>query len=187
MTDGMEPISTKDIGSDLIISWEQYHNLIESLAVQVYESGWEFDQIVCLARGGLRVGDVLSRLFRKPLGILFASSYRENGGRSRGDIRFSQGVAMTQKHLGRRLLVADDLADSGITLAQSVDWLRDHSPAANPDIRTAVLWYKACSGIIPDYYVEYLADNPWIRQPFEHYETISPGELSQSRRSQSQD
>jgi hypoxanthine phosphoribosyltransferase len=185
MPDVGKPTPSQDGVSDLIISWEQYHDLIESLAVQVYESGWEFDQIVCLARGGLRVGDVLSRLFRKPLGIVFASSYREDGGRSRGEIRFSQGVAMTQAQLGQRLLVADDLADSGVTLAKAVEWLRDRNSDPNPEIRTAVLWYKACSGIAPDYYVEYLADNPWIRQPFEHYEAISLGELSQNRQSQS--
>ena len=58
----------------LHVSWDQYHKLIEKLALQVHESGWEFDEILCLARGGMRVGDVLSRIFDKPLGVLFTSS-----------------------------------------------------------------------------------------------------------------
>ena len=37
-----------------------------------------------------------------------------------------------------------------------------------------MLWYKACSVFKPDYYVEYLADNPWIHQPFEVYDTLRP-------------
>jgi hypothetical protein len=168
---------------DLNVSWQEYHALIEDLAVKIYDSEWEFDQVVCLARGGLRIGDILSRLFRKPLAILFASSYRGSGGRSRGDIRFSQGVAMTDDQLGSRLLLADDLADSGITLAKSVEWLRSHQASPTSEIRTAVLWYKACSGIAPDYYVEYLADNPWIRQPFELYESVSIADLSRERSS----
>ena len=36
--------------------------------------GWRFDQILCLARGGLRVGDQLSRIFEVPLAILATSS-----------------------------------------------------------------------------------------------------------------
>jgi len=46
------------------------------------------------------------------------------------------------------------------------------------EIRTAVIWYKACSVVVPDYHVDYLADNPWIHQPFEHYESINPAELA---------
>ena len=38
--------------------------------------GLEFDQILCLARGGMRPGDVLSRVFDKPLAIMSTSSYR---------------------------------------------------------------------------------------------------------------
>ena len=29
-------------------------DLIERLALKVYESGWKFDQVLCLARGGVR-------------------------------------------------------------------------------------------------------------------------------------
>jgi hypoxanthine phosphoribosyltransferase len=45
--------------ADLYVSWEDYRRDNEALARLVYESGWSFDQIVCIARGGLRVGDVL--------------------------------------------------------------------------------------------------------------------------------
>ena len=43
--------------------------------------------------------------------------------------------------------------------------------------QAAVLWYKACSVAIPDYYVDYLADNPWIHQPFEMYEKMSAADF----------
>ena len=61
--------------SDLYVSWDEYHAKIEGLAAQIYQSEWEFDQILCLARGGLRIGDILSRIFDKPLAILSTSSY----------------------------------------------------------------------------------------------------------------
>ena len=41
----------------LWVNWEEYHRLIERLALKVHESGWKFDQVLCLARGGVRPGD----------------------------------------------------------------------------------------------------------------------------------
>ena len=46
----------------LYVTWQRYHRLIELLALQVHDSKWEFDNIICIARGGLRVGDQLSRI-----------------------------------------------------------------------------------------------------------------------------
>ena len=68
---------------NLWVGWDEYHRLIELLALQVHASGWKFDQILCLARGGLRVGDQLSRIYDVPLAILATSSYREAAGTSR--------------------------------------------------------------------------------------------------------
>jgi hypoxanthine phosphoribosyltransferase len=48
---------------DLHVSWDEYNRIVERLALTVHESGFKFNQIICVARGGLRVGDVLSRIF----------------------------------------------------------------------------------------------------------------------------
>ena len=47
------------------------------------------------------------------------------------------------------------------------------------ELRTAVLWWKACSVFEPDYYVEYLPESPWIRQPFEVYDDLDPNRLAE--------
>jgi hypoxanthine phosphoribosyltransferase len=166
--------------ADLYVSWSEYHQNIERLAVKVYQSQWDFNQIVCLARGGLRVGDLLSRIYRQPLAILAASSYYGREGRSRGNLTFSENLTMTNKELGDRILLVDDLVDSGVTLQESVIWLKERYPGQIAEIRTAVIWYKASSIVVPDYYVDYLLDNPWIHQPFETYEKITLAELAAS-------
>jgi hypoxanthine phosphoribosyltransferase len=163
---------------DLYVSWSQYHQNIEQLAVKIYESNWDFNQIVCIAKGGLRVGDVLCRLYRKPLAILSASSYGGVDNRVRGAIAFSRHLSMTNEQLGSRVLLVDDLADSGISLRESIHWLESHHGDEIAEIRTAVLWCKGCSVITPDYYVDYLPENPWIHQPFELYERMTPAELA---------
>jgi hypothetical protein len=162
---------------DLYVSWSDYHQKIEQLAAQIYESGWKFNQIVCLARGGLRVGDILSRIYKQPLAILATSSYSGSGKQERGNLTFSRHLTMTTENLGSHILLVDDLVDSGITLEQTIPWLKEYSDSPVEEIRTAVIWYKACSVIAPNYYVDYLHDNPWIHQPFEPYEFMSPEDL----------
>ncbi|MGB8699154.1 MAG: phosphoribosyltransferase family protein [Thermosynechococcaceae cyanobacterium] len=165
--------------SDRYISWTEYDQTIEKLAVEIYQSNWTFNQIVCLAKGGLRVGDVFSRLFDLPLAILSTASYGGPDKQLRGSITFSRDLAMTTASLGNRVLVVDDLVDSGVTLQKTLVWLDRHYGFYIDDLRTAVLWYKACSIFTPDYYVEYLPDNPWVHQPFEPYEKQTPAELAQ--------
>lgn len=162
---------------DLYVSWSDYYQKIEHLAAQIYQSGWEFNQIVCLARGGLQVGDILSRIYEQPLAILATSSYSGSGKQERGHLRFSRHITMTTDNLGSRILLVDDLVDSGITLKETIPWLKEYSHTPIEEIRTAVIWYKACSVIAPDYYVDYLPNNPWIHQPFEQYEFMKPGDL----------
>lgn len=162
---------------DLYVSWSEYHQKIETLAVKIYQSGWEFDRIICIAKGGVRLGDILSRLYRKPLAILAATSYGGPDNRIRGEIKFSKYLAMTSDKLNSRVLLVDDLVDSGVCLRESIAWLEENYGNDIEQIRTAVIWYKSCSVTKPDYYVDYLSDNPWIHQPFEKYEQITAAEL----------
>ena len=159
------------------VDWDEYHALIERLAIIVHESGYTFDHALCLARGGLRVGDVFSRLFRVPLSVLSTSSYREATGTQRGDLAIASSITSNAGPLSGRVLLIDDLVDSGVTLAQVPNHLKQTCLDIT-EIRSAVIWYKACSVTRPDYYVEYLPDNPWIHQPFEMYDEISLDRLS---------
>ncbi|NER82011.1 MAG: phosphoribosyltransferase [Leptolyngbya sp. SIO1D8] len=168
--------------ADLYVSWDDYHNLTETLALQVHDSGWEFNQIVCLAKGGLRVGDILCRLFDLPLAILSTASYGGKNNQTRGSITFSQDLSMTTANVGSHVLLVDDLVDSGASLERSIRWLQHKYGFYIDEIRTAVIWQKACSSAKPDYYAQYLPDNPWIHQPFEKYEQMSLQDLADSYR-----
>ena len=121
----------------------------------MHESGWKFDKILCLARGGLRVGDQLSRIYDLPLAILATSSYREAAGTEQGELDIAQYITMTRGDLSGNVLLVDDLVDSGVTLARVQEHLKERYPAVTA-VRSAVLWYKACSKVKPDYHVQYL-------------------------------
>ena len=87
---------------------------------KVHESGFEFNQIICIARGGLRVGDVLSRIYEQPLAILSTHSYTAEGGTVRGELVIAEHMTMTAPRLGDRVLLVDDMVDSGHTLEEVV-------------------------------------------------------------------
>lgn len=163
--------------ADLYVSWADYHRKIEQLALTIYQSGWKFNQILCLAKGGLRVGDVLARIYDQPLAILATSSYGGTNNQVRGSITFSHDLTMTTANLGSQVLLVDDLVDSGTSLKKSLVWLDRKYGFYVEEVKTAVLWYKSCSCIAPDYFVDYLEDDPWIHQPFEEYEQMSPADL----------
>jgi hypothetical protein len=165
-----------DDGKHLYVSWDEYHLLTERLALKVHNSGWQFDQILCLARGGMRPGDVLSRVFDKPLAIMSTSSYRAEGGTIQGRLDLAKYITMPKGELAGRVLLVDDLADSGVTLKAVVERLRGLPSIA--ELRSAVIWTKAVSSYTPDYYVEMLATSPWIHQPFEDYDNLRPEGLA---------
>lgn len=160
----------------LWVDWDQYHRLIEQLIRLVYESDWKFDQVLCLARGGLRPGDIFSRVFDIPLAILSASSYRAEAGTKQGELSIAKHVTSTSGTLAGKILLVDDLADSGVTLKRVQEHLQVEFPQVS-EVRSAVIWCKACSVLRPHYYVEFLPTNPWIHQPFEIYDGMGPEEL----------
>ncbi len=163
-------------GKHLYVSYDEYHNLTEKLALKVHHSGWQFDTILCLARGGMRPGDILSRIFNKPLAIMSTSSYRAEAGTVQGHLDIAHYITTPQGTISGKVLLVDDLADTGHTLQAVVDRLRDNYKPIT-ELRTAVIWTKGVSGFKPDYSVDYLPTNPWIHQPFEGYDNMSPDKL----------
>lgn len=163
-------------GKHLYVSYDEYHNLIEKLALKIHQSAWSFDTILCLARGGLRPGDILSRIFGKPLAIISTSSYRADAGTLQGHLDIARFITTPRGEIAGRVLLVDDLADTGHTLNVVVAMLKKNYRAIT-ELRTAVVWTKGLSTFQADYCVELLPSNPWIHQPFESYDSLGPQKL----------
>ena len=161
--------------ADISYTWDEYIDLNERLVCEVAQSGWTFDCILCLSRGGMRPGDFFSRVYDMPLAILATSSYRKKAGTVQSELDIAECITGVSELKGRVLLV-DDMVDSGKTIAKVVEHLKRRYPAIT-EIRVAVLWWKAHSVLKPDWHVEYLADNLWIHQPFECYDSLGPAKL----------
>ena len=159
----------------LIVDWKEYNKTVEKLAIQIHESGYKPSLLVGIMRGGAPMIDVLSRVFKLKCAYLAVESYSGKGVEDeQGDIVFSREMSSIAQNMGGKILLCDDLSDTGITLNKSVDWLRKYEPIKGKieDIKTATLWKKQKSTFDPDYCAVKLTDNPLIVQPFEHYEEI---------------
>ena len=94
-------------------------------------------------------------------------------------------MSSTVQEMRGNILLCDDLSDTGVTLNKSIDWLKKYPPLKGniKKIKTAVLWKKKVSTFEPDFCAEKLNSNPWIVQPFEHYEEIRVEDLIKKHRS----
>lgn len=71
---------------------------------------------------------------------------------------------------GKKVLIVDDITDTGDTLQLSVDYVKSLRPA---EIRTAVLQHKTCSSFVPDFYGQKIIKWRWIIYPWARYEDLA--------------
>ena len=105
----------------LIISWDDYNKTVEKLALMVHESGYRPTLLVGIMRGAAPMIDVLSRVFKLKCAYLAVESYSGKGVEDeQGDIVFSREMSSIAKNIGGKILLCDDLSDTGITLNLSL-------------------------------------------------------------------
>ena len=129
----------------LIVSWDEYNKTVEKLAIQIYESGYKPTILIGIMRGAAPMIDVLSRIFKLKCAYLAVESYTGKGVEDeQGNIVFSREMSSIAPNMGGRILLCDDLSDTGITFNKSIDWLKKYEPIKNKieDIKTATLFKK---------------------------------------------
>ena len=105
----------------LFISWDEYNSIVEKLAIQIADSGFKPDLLIGIARGGLPIIDVLSRVMKLKCAYLAVESYSGTGIEDQqGKLTFSREMSSTVQNLGGNLLLCDDLSDTGVTLNLSL-------------------------------------------------------------------
>ncbi len=164
----------------LILSWDEYNMTVEKLAIQIHDSGYKPTILIRIMRGAAPMIDVLSRIFKLKCAYLSVESYSGKGVEDeQGDIVFSREMSSIAPNMGGKILLCDDLSDTGITFNKSIDWLKKYEPIKDKikEIKTATLFKKKKSTFEPDFCANRLPDNPWIVQPFEIYEELRVEEI----------
>ena len=170
----------KFMAEKLIITFEQYTKIVEKLAVQIYEN-YNPTVLVGIMRGAAPILDILSRILKLPIAYIVIQSYSGKGMEDKqGQLIFAREISSLAENKDfNKVLLVDDLSDTGLTLNKSIEWLKKYEPIKNyiKEIKTACLWKKKSSTFNPDFCPIKLESDPWIVQPTEHYEELSMEEI----------
>jgi hypothetical protein len=144
----------------LRISWEATIEYCEQLARKT--RGFEPQIIVGLSRGGLVLTRIMSDILSvERVGIIGMSFYRGTKRLERPEI--FQELSMDVR--GMRILLVDDVADSGRSLLAAKEYLEKKGAG---EIRIATIHYKPGSAFRPDYYM--MTTTAWVAYPWERHE-----------------
>ena len=151
------------------LTWQGFGDACRQIAQQIADSGWMPDLIVAIARGGMLPAGAIS----------YALGVKANGAIN---VEFYTGVGKTMLEPeilepymdissleGKRVLIVDDVADSGKTLKLIMDLIAKEglsmgSDSAKVDARSATIYLKPTSVIKPDYVFK--QTHKWINFPW---------------------
>jgi hypothetical protein len=149
----------------LVLTWNDIAELTLELAEKVIDSGYRPDVAVAVLRGGY----IVAKLLCDYLGVDSIATV---------EVKFYKGVGekaerpvvitpITHDLRGRKVLIVDDVSDSGRTLQVVIDLARLHGAK---EVRSATLYLKPWSITVPDYYVR--ETKSWIVFPWEVGEVL---------------
>ena len=164
----------------LIIKFDEYLDTVEKLALTISQN-YKPTVLVGIMRGAAPIIDILSRILKLPTAYIVIQSYSGSGIENKqGELIFARDISSIASNRDyERVLLVDDLSDTGLTLNKSIEWLKQYEPVKNyiKEIKTACLWKKKSSSFTPDFCPVRLSSDPWIIQPTEHYEELNIEEI----------
>ncbi|MCL8027327.1 phosphoribosyltransferase [Nocardioides bruguierae] len=147
-----------------ILTYELFGTAVREIAQSVADSGYEPDLVLSIARGGLGLGMGLGyALGVKNLSAVNVEFY--TGIEERLDVPIMLPPTPDAVDLsGMKVLITDDVADTGKTLQTVLDFCGDHVAEA----RSAVVYEKPWTVVRPDYvwrHTDRWIDFPWSSLP----------------------
>ena len=149
-------------------SWRSVVRDSKTLSSLIKNSGFDPNIVVAICRGGL----VPARLVCDFLHIKDLTTIKvEHWGMvatptEKAVIKFPLYVDIKDK----RVLLVDDITDTGDTLRVSLEHLKKFEPK---EIKTAVLIHKIISAFQPDYYVRKITQWRWVIFPWHIWEDLT--------------
>lgn len=179
MADRVRPYDYSRRVGEEDITWERFAALVRHLALQVEADDPQI--ILGIARGGLFPATMLSLVLRREL-------YPVRLTRRLNDTVVRQQptwlVRPPDKVRGRRVLIVDEIADSGRTIAMAAEEVRRMGAS---HVRTAVLYAHTWAEPRPDFVAltsDALILNPWEREVLVNGQFVTHPELAAALRMQ---
>lgn len=147
------------------IDLKKVRGMCADVCGKVKDDGFEPDLLVGITRGGLIPTGLLAgeKMFHnKNILTISVASYTDD--HQRKDLILRAPVHFEDFKRFKNILLIDDIVDSGQTITFVLQLLKANLPDAI--IKTVSLYYKPCSILVPDYFVEQTDD--WIVFPWEN-------------------
>jgi uncharacterized protein len=151
-----------------LVSWGRCYGLCRRLAAQVRASGFRPQTVVAVGRGGWVPGRVLSDL----LGLMDLTGFKVEhyrGAHREASARIRYPLAGSVA--GRRVLLVDDVSDTGDTYRVALAHLAERGPPL--EVRTAALHHKTVSSFEPDFCGARVVRWRWLIYPWAAIEDLS--------------
>lgn len=136
-----------DLEGKEVLTWEGFGQAQDDLARQVHESGFRPDVLIGVARGGMLPAGALTYSLGIKLTDAINVEFYTDVDQTLPDPVLLAPMLDTESIKDRRILVVDDVADSGRTLEMVLDLLRGFGA----EVRSAVLYAKPRTVVQPDY------------------------------------
>jgi hypoxanthine phosphoribosyltransferase len=148
-----------------IPSWNQIYGSLLNLSEAVRKSGFEADLIVGVSRGGWIPARIMSDLLGNLNLANVTAEFYVGVAETRQEPSITQPVSASVD--GKKVLVVDDLADTGKSLKLVTSHLKSQGAS---EVKIATIYYKPWSITVPDYYEK--ETRRWIVFPWEQKETV---------------
>jgi hypothetical protein len=148
-----------------IPSWERIYELLLDLASKIQNSDFKPDVIVGISRGGWPPARIMSDLLENPELANVKAEFYLGVAKTKGEPVITQPVSVSVR--GKRVLVVDDVADTGKSLRLVRTHLRQQGAT---EVKIATIYYKPWSIVKPDWYER--ETSRWIVFPWERKETV---------------
>ncbi|CAB0814827.1 phosphoribosyltransferase [Corynebacterium diphtheriae] len=136
-----------DLETKEILTWEGFGIANRELAQQIVDSDYTPDIIVAVARGGLVPAGALSYSMGIKLSDAINVEFYTDVNETLPDPILLEPLLDTNSIRGKKVLVVDDVADSGRTLDLVLKLLENHGAK----VRSAVIYAKSRSIVAPNY------------------------------------
>ncbi|SDU78053.1 phosphoribosyltransferase [Arcanobacterium phocae] len=159
---------TTDLTGKEVLLWDQFGDAMRELAQNIADSGFRPEVIIAIARGGLLPAGALTYALGTKLSDAMNIEFYTDIEQTLPDPVLLEPLLDTESIKGKKLLVVDDVADSGRTLKMAIDMLTE----LGADVRSAVIYDKPRSVIKPDY--SWKATDKWIVFPWSSQPPVTP-------------
>lgn len=147
----------------LRITWNDIVDAVGEVARAIEASGFKPDMIVGILRGGVVPARLLAdELGVDDIGVIEIKLYTSIGAR-KPQPYLRQPLILPATN--RRVLVVDDVSDTGLTLQHALEAIKLYNPS---EVRTATLYVKPWTKLMPDYYARIVDE--WVVFPWEYRE-----------------